>query len=395
MAQSDDAPAGDSSSGSAEGSSSRQTDDKTKTLPGHSVGSSTQPDPVSSSSSGNAPSKGPTNESSDPDDNAKSRIEASSSERTQSLKAARDAALKQSPPQTSPSSSQNLNFPPDSAFSKPNTYPPSDLYPPAPPVPSIVQHQSRDRSGLIIGLQRLGYILSLILGSSAILGLFWSTFILPLLHSSFSARQVLLEQQVPRFGALLNGLKALRVSPLFPIADTTETIEEGQESRMGDRKRIDAVEHKSGIEEISTSESSKSERSQSQRRLIEGTPTKGDNLAMPLLPLDDLSSLSTSLRSLSGAITSTSTTRVSLLSTLETYTSQLHREVYLRTDHSSAFSVGLGSLSQNLASASGSKGSAGLAKNASSEWDDVRKEIRAIKGLLLGRRNFMPTSVQS
>ena len=331
---------------------------------------------------------------------AKSRIEATSAERTQSLKAARQAALS-SPSHASPAMgyAQSPNTPP---------YPTSPPPPRPHSDPSLLTPQSY-RTGLITGLRRLGYILSLALGSSAVIGLFWSAFILPLLHSTFSARQVILEQQSPRFDALLSGLKALRSSPLYPPsrAVSAKPADDGTGEETGEtgEKKVERVEHRSGIREISSDSSASSSTSPKKarsgehkgRKLLESGRADQDDLPTPAnpLPLDNLASLSTSLKSLSSAISSTSTTRTSLLSTLETYTAQLHREVYLRNDHKSSFSVGLGSLSQNLANVSGSSVHGPTGISDSSDWDDVRKEVRAIKGLLLGRRNFMPQPVQS
>lgn len=46
--------------------------------------------------------------------------------------------------------------------------------------------------------------------------------------------------------------------------------------------------------------------------------------------------------------------------------------------------VGMGSLSANLSKESGGRGAVGMGVQ-DEEWDGVRKEIRAIKGLLLNR----------
>jgi hypothetical protein len=137
-----------------------------------------------------------------------------------------------------------------------------------------------------------------------------------------------------------------------------------------------------------------------------------------LIPITKISSLSTSLSNLLSAFNSTSTTRTSLLSTVESYSSYLHRQVYRRSQpFSTASSAGinksgysLGTLSANLAKAGGSTSSNqrrpfdiyGQLEDGddqevrledmgvkSEEWDAVRKEVRAIKGMLLSRRNFV------
>jgi hypothetical protein len=143
-------------------------------------------------------------------------------------------------------------------------------------------------------------------------------------------------------------------------------------------------------------------------RLINHEETKDETASIEsLLPLSPVASLSQTLRDLVIAFTSTSTTRTSLLSTLESYTSLLHRQLYLR-NHPISFGggskYGLNTLSDNLAKAGGkstwsafdqSEGDSGGLENAgvkSEEWDAVRKEVRAIKGMLLSRRNFMTES---
>ena len=142
------------------------------------------------------------------------------------------------------------------------------------------------------------------------------------------------------------------------------------------------------------------------------TTTSATASATPLHPLSALSNLSTSLQSLSLYLNSTTTTRTSLLSTLESYTSSLHRSIYIRPStrpwSGVGGAVGLNTSSQNLKAAGsvnfdhrngrdardegGELDALGGIEGRVEEWDAVRKEIRAIKGLLLGRRNFQPTS---
>jgi len=288
------------------------------------------------------------------------------------------------------------------------------------------------RITLLSDLKRLSYVFSLVLGSSAVIGLFFSTFILPLLHSTFSARGALMDQQAARWGRLVRGLRALRACGLLPPAKSPAKklpaeqdgvlVESGGEDAADSRPALEHA-HRSGIEEIPSSASSVSDRNNAPSRRPKAIASQahhdspkwrkddadidGDSHANPQqathhpLPIANLTALSTSLSALSDSISSTSTTRVSLLSTLESYTSQLHREVYLRSDEfgsgsggGSSFSVGLGSLSQNLASAGakagGASGANGTAGTGRTDWDDVRREVRAVKGLLLGRRNFVP-----
>lgn len=134
---------------------------------------------------------------------------------------------------------------------------------------------------------------------------------------------------------------------------------------------------------------------------------------LPLIPINPLASLTSTVRDLTSTLDSTSTTRTSLLSTLESYTSTLHREVFLRSDRfgsSGGYSGGysMSTLSANLAKAGGGgtsgrnraqqgaeAGDGGLSGVGvkSEEWDAVRKEVRGIKGILLNRRNFASLGV--
>lgn len=119
-------------------------------------------------------------------------------------------------------------------------------------------------------------------------------------------------------------------------------------------------------------------------------------------PLCDLSS---QLLTLSRNMSATDTTRTSLLSTINSYTSHLHTQNFLMQRGSSASrrtggGVHLGSLDANLAK-EGGIGKTGGEKTAGGrleadgmtmlsltdldEWDEIKKEIRSIKGLLLSR----------
>ena len=197
-------------------------------------------------------------------------------------------------------------------------------------------------------LTKLSYVLSLVLGTSALLAGAWSIFLLPLLHASFSARLAIVSQQVERSRNLLDRLKDLRSRRLY-------------RDNHGERQLASDDEGNMEREEVPLS------------------PRSGSTL--PTQP--DLSGLSDSLKSLSVALGATSTTRTSLTSTLESYTSHLHREIYLRPTSSTNSNFGTGALGTfNRDSRNGSD------EGRTEEWDSVRKEVRAIKGMLLGRRNF-------
>jgi hypothetical protein len=224
-----------------------------------------------------------------------------------------------------------------------------------------------------------------VLGSSAVVAGIWSAFILPLLHASFSARRALVDQQKDRWTGLVAGLREVRARSIYPPA--TEDVPVAtplKESKVEDSLALEKVGDEARlIEEESTDG--------------EDTPNLNPKAIERILPLDTVSSLSTSLTNLVTAFTSTSTTRTSLLSTLESYTSHLHRQLYLRSaPGSGGMRYGMNTLSANLAKAGGGKAWGAFEQDDAEavgvkgeEWDAVRKEVRAIKGMLLSRRNFV------
>jgi hypothetical protein len=224
----------------------------------------------------------------------------------------------------------------------------------------------------------------LVLGSSAIVAGIWSAFILPLLHASFSARRALVDQQKDRWAGLVSGLKEVRARSIYPPA-----AEAAKVVSLGDGKEDE--EKTLALEKTSE-----------EARLIEEESNPDDEETTSkaierILPLEPVSNLITSLAGLVTAFTSTSTTRTSLLSTLESYTSHLHRQLYLKSTPSGGMRYGMNTLSANLAKAGGGKGWGAFESEGNDEavgvkgeeWDAVRKEVRAIKGMLLSRRNFM------
>lgn len=199
-----------------------------------------------------------------------------------------------------------------------------------------------------------------------------------------------MEQQVDRVKGIVTRLRELRANRLYPAVtvpvDAAEHLDRAKEEKG---KEAGKEEEKPLLEEIPSSRSSSSshpadpltERKARPNRI----PRSGSGLQTDLqpIPTPSLTTLTTSLRSLSSALTSTATTRTSLLTSLESFTSHLHREIYLRSSTSlNSLPVGLGTLDANLRDSAGGSG------EGKGEWDDVRKEVRAIKGLLLGRRSF-------
>ena len=194
-----------------------------------------------------------------------------------------------------------------------------------------------------------------------------------------------MDQQKDRWVGLVAGLREIRAKKIYPLTTETGDITPGADTKgiTGELVPNETTEEARLIEE----ESNKDAEEEATTSTIER-----------ILPLETVSSLSTSLANLVSAFTSTSTTRTSLLSTLESYTSHLHRQLYLRsTPGSSGMRYGMNTLSANLAKAGGGKGWGGFEQESNDEtvgvkgeeWDAVRKEVRAIKGMLLSRRNFM------
>lgn len=287
--------------------------------------------------------------------------------------------------------------------------PPPVHHLPSAPVPAT-------RSMLPTQLKRLAYVVSLLLGGSAIFAGLWSVFILPLLHATYSARNAVAGAQRDRWQAILAKIQGIRNLGLFPALEVDEAHDSlalkmsrtRSESRSrspypsptkkGEKGEKDANEHLKASQDLALARSRSPDSPRSAAISIAHTEPVPPKLHA------DTSSLGTALRDLAAGFDATATTRTSLLSTLEGYTSGLHRELYLtRSGGSSApwsvpganSRVGLNTLSANLAKEGGGIDSStngmsplGLPPARSEEWDSVRREVRAIKGLLLNRRNF-------
>ncbi|WRT70406.1 uncharacterized protein IL334_007404 [Kwoniella shivajii] len=265
-------------------------------------------------------------------------------------------------------------------------------------------------------IRRITYVLSMFLGISATLSALCSVFLLPLLHSSFSARKAIVDQQLTRVNSLVNGLKKLRGSKLYPNSNSdslpTKSHSGSEESDYGEdsNNNNNRADQKSSLsssrkEEISTKESQASLKEITSSSSSSSTSSQTDHHEHPEVPLPfqsispilSLQTLSAGLKSLSSALDSTSTTRTSLISTLESYTSSIHRQLFVSRPAGGfgGYSVGMGSLSQHLGKNGESNGVDGLGGVKGEEWDSVRKEVRAIKGVLLNRRQFAQPQPQT
>lgn len=261
-------------------------------------------------------------------------------------------------------------------------------------------------------LKRLAYVVSLILGGGAVIAGLWSAFLLPLLHATYSARNALALPQSERWGQLVEKLKGIRELAIFPVRSEEETRAlvrahkaelASHSSQVGEEESVKEGEEGEGEEKDEKDERkllTAPDDSPKSASISLAETAEGEEMPPPPTTSQlhaDPSVLGPALRELASSMEATATTRTSLLSTLEGYTSGLHRELFLsRGANSSPWSkgtssVGLGTLSANLAKAGGNTDSPlGLPAAKSEEWDAVRREVRAIKGILLNRRNFAP-----
>lgn len=258
-------------------------------------------------------------------------------------------------------------------------------------------------------LKRLAYVVSLVLGGGAVIAGLWSIFLLPLLHATYSARNALALPQSERWAQLVAKLKGIRELAIFPVRseDETRALVRAHKAELASHASQAGDDEAEG--EAGDKEKAEGEPDHPERKMLTGPEDSPKSASISLAEESvapppttsqlhaDPSVLGPTLRELASAMEATATTRTSLLSTLEGYTSGLHRELFLSRGASSTpwskstSSVGLGTLSANLAKAGGNSDSPlGLPAAKSEEWDAVRREVRAIKGILLNRRNFAP-----
>ncbi|KAJ9092533.1 hypothetical protein QFC21_006764 [Naganishia friedmannii] len=274
------------------------------------------------------------------------------------------------------------------------------------------------RSGAIINflsfLKTLSYVVGITLGVGSIFAGVWSKFLLPLLYSTFSARKAVTEQQFFAMKTIVHKLKAIRSNkkiyrhrvPATPDTLRTET-DSVSLTTTADQKveREDAASYSSLkgakladsllIEEVSD------DNSHSDSQLVpykNGSPSALSSTLSFLTTTDSrqpskITKLPELLDDLELCMDATSTTRTSLLSTVSAFTSQLNSQAFQFATRSRGMgaygsSVGLDTLSQNLGKAGAKAGEGSVDLKVESEQvsvDDIKKEIRGLKGLLLSR----------
>ncbi|BEI82880.1 hypothetical protein CcaverHIS002_0307480 [Cutaneotrichosporon cavernicola] len=276
-----------------------------------------------------------------------------------------------------------------------------------PPTVTHLKNAPRPLSTLPQQLKRLTYVVSLLVGGSALLAGAWSVFLLPLLHATYSARNAIAGAQKDRWRALLEKLQLVRGLGMFPLALNAEETAERDEAIAkieAERAEKAAAKEQEKDKQIALPGQEPESPKSAITSLEDEFPPATKPPPVPLRA--DVGDLSAALKDLAANLDATATTRTSLVSTLEGYTSGLHRELFLARSGgpstpwgpvpgaTNTGRVGLGTLSANLASAGGKVAGQpepsplGIPPARSEEWDNVRREVRAIKGLLLNRRNF-------
>ncbi|EIW71837.1 hypothetical protein TREMEDRAFT_73417 [Tremella mesenterica DSM 1558] len=353
------------------------------------------------------------------------------------------------------------------------------------PSPDHVVSPPHSPRSLPTFIRRISILLSIIIGASALVGLTWNRLFLPLLHATFSARQVLTDQQLSRWEIISSKIKEIRSRKFYglEVSDDTGSSNppKGMKESMKDGRLVDENvqnvleeernatlkkdmnennqdDHINGDISLNIDENQQIPRDdiiqKNEDRQNEHVP-KPIHIKKPNLMLCEektFMKLINTFENLSTTLEITQTTRISLLSTLENFTSSLHREMFLKVNPSlstnfnvksnpsskSSFktnptllskdwlgnkndllndSSGILPYTSSVKSSSSAKmtsigmqeGGMGLGlglgtgvglgmgsgmgmgmglEDKNEDWDKVRKEIRAVKGLLLGRRNF-------
>lgn len=217
---------------------------------------------------------------------------------------------------------------------------------------------------LVHYFRRLIQLLSIVVGTSSAGAALWSLLLLPLLHATFSARKSLVEGQMQPMVTLLEKVIGLRAKLSHFSSLQSDKGVEG-ECVEADLPTVTPIRE---IESFAASTGSRTD----------------SGMSTAIFPSLGLRALSQSIHNLTAMLDATSTTRISLISTLESYTSHVHRQLFLAKPPgytNDRFAVGLGTLSENLKKE-------GEHEKKGEEWDAVRKEVRAVKGLLLNRRAF-------
>jgi hypothetical protein len=234
----------------------------------------------------------------------------------------------------------------------------------------------------------------------------WQKFLLPLLYSTFSARKAVTEQQLHAVQSITSKLKTIRANK--NLYRQSPTIVRDSTGAAADSSLVAAAEQKpehddtgSSLKEGGTKlaeslliEELTEDESPTNRQLVphgnKPSPDLPTTLSLLTTPEthhpSKLTILSEKLDDLHLHMDATSTTRTSLLSTVSAFTSQLNSQAFQFATRSRGGYGSMSSLDQNLAKA-GAKVDGGEAKEGEGKVsvEDIKKEIRGLKGLLLSR----------
>ena len=290
-------------------------------------------------------------------------------------------------------------------------------------------------------LSRLTRLVTLLLALGGSAALISTYLILALLQSTFSARKAMILAMRERMAGMVERLRAMRALRMYGPRRPAEAEgllgAEADTEQALTRTRDGATVARDEVGTASDTSQAPDEHEGAAGPKAVTIIADADGPS-PLISLAALSTLVGTLRHLASARGNTSTTRTSLLSTIEAYTSSLHRQLWNPAPGHSSYGfgrgsgtgVGLGSLDQQLAltgagaggggggggGGAGGRSGGGQAKGARGrgqangfgnawsveprgvvledvrdrreEWDAVRREVRGVKGLLLGRRTF-------
>ncbi|GHJ88555.1 hypothetical protein NliqN6_4957 [Naganishia liquefaciens] len=251
-------------------------------------------------------------------------------------------------------------------------------------------------------VRTLSFIVGITLGFGAIFAGVWSKFLLPLLYSSFSARKAVTEQQLHAFRTIVTKLRRIRSNERIygPIALIANQSDIGAEIHVrSDVDRSDTASQSSlPVAKLSDSLLIEEVPEDSSHQLARSgtSPTTDSNLSFLVTPTDDSPSpfthLSESLTTLTLCMDATSTTRTSLLSTASSFTAQLNTQAFQFATRRPGAGGRMSGLDAGLVKAGADPNAVNPEKQGEEGGtvtvEDVKREIRGLKGLLLSRREF-------
>jgi hypothetical protein len=253
--------------------------------------------------------------------------------------------------------------------------------------------ESRGPSPLPTFLRRLGWIVALVLGGGSVVAAICSVSlaltdlalsrisyacilqrtILPLLWSSFSARQAITDQQ------LHGAIGAHKFYRSIPSATAVPTNHEDNTLTSPAASEKGTTSQRQLSDSLLIEDMSDAERRDRESKLSNGevmTHPERNTFFQMRSGLEELPSL---LEALKTGLSATSTTRTSLLSTITSYNSTLHTQDFMSNARGgSRNAIGLKTTDQ-------AQPEEFVIGRPAPEFEELRKEVRSLKGLLLSR----------